>query len=99
MASYNLVDFGKPERAVKEARAQLGIAEIALQMAKFKIPANMKKFYFELERSRQLSQMAQKMGPSVARSMNVNSASESSEVKTARANMEAEMLEADLAHR
>src|SRR5215467_3305719 len=99
MASYNLVDFGKPERAVKEARAQLGIAEIALQMAKFKIAANIKKSYFELERSRQLSQMAQRMGSSVARSMNVNSASESSEVKAARANMEAEMFEADLAHR
>ena len=76
----------------------MGMAEIALQMAKFKIAANIKKSY-ELKRSRQLSQMAQKMGSSVARSMNVNSASESSEVKTARANMEAEMLEADLAHR
>ena len=31
MASYTLFDFGKREHAVKEARAQLGMAETALQ--------------------------------------------------------------------
>jgi outer membrane protein len=99
MVSYNLFDFGKRERAVKEARAQLGMAEIALQMTKFKIAANVKKSYFELERSRQLSQLAQKMGSSVGWLMNVSSTPESIEVKAARAKVEAEMLEADLAHR
>ena len=66
MVSYNLFDFGKRERAVKEARAQLGMAEIAVELTKAKIAANVKKSYFELERSRQLSQLAQKMGSSVA---------------------------------
>jgi outer membrane protein TolC len=99
IVSYNLFDFGKREHAVKEARAQLGMADIALQMTKAKVAANVKKSYYELERSRQLSQLAQKMGSSVGRLMNVSSTPESIEVKAARAKVDAEMLEADLAHR
>jgi outer membrane protein len=99
MASYNLFDFGKRERAVKEARAKLGMAEIAVELTKAKIGAEAKKTYFELERSRQLSQLAQKMGSSVATLMNVSSTSESLDTKAARANVETELLEADLAHR
>jgi outer membrane protein len=99
IASYNLFDFGKRERAVKEARAQLGMAEIALQLTKVKLAANLKQSYVELERSRQVSQLAQKMGSSVAQLMNVSSTSESVEMRAARANVEVEMLEADLAHR
>ena len=99
MASYNLFDFGKRERAVKEARARLGMAEIAVQMTKAKVVAEVKNTYFELERSRQLSQLAQKMGASVAPLMNVSSAPENTEMKAARAKVEMEILEADLAHR
>ena len=99
IASYNIFDFGKRERAVKEARAQLGMAEIALQLTKEKAAASVKKSYFELERSRQLSLVAQKMGSSVTRLVNVSLGSESEDMKAARAEMEVEMLEADLAHR
>jgi outer membrane protein len=99
MASYTLFDFGKRERSIKEARAQLGMAELALQMTRAKVAANVKNSYFELERSRQLSKMAQKMGSSMALLVKVNSNSESMEAKAARADVEVEMLEADLAHR
>jgi outer membrane protein TolC len=99
IATYNLFDFGKRERAVKEARAQLGMAELALQLTKAKVAANLKKSYFELERSRHLSKVAQKMGSSAAVLMKVSSSPESIEVKAARAEVELEMLEADLAHR
>jgi outer membrane protein len=99
IASYNLFDFGKRERAVKEARAQLGMAEIALQLTKVKLAASLKQSYLELERSRQVSQLAQKMGSSVAQLINVSSSSESLEMRAARANVEVEMIEADLAHR
>jgi outer membrane protein TolC len=99
MVSYNLFDFGKRERAVKEARAQLGMAEIALAMTKAKIAENVKKAYSELERSRQFSQLAQKVGSSVVQLMNVSSTPESMEIRAARASVEVEMLEADLAHR
>jgi outer membrane protein len=99
MASYTLFDFGKRERAVKEARAQLGMAEIGLQLTKAKIADNLKKSYFELEQARQLSQLAQKMGSSMIRMMNVSSAPETLEMKATRAKAEEEMLETDLAHR
>jgi outer membrane protein TolC len=99
IASYTLFDFGKREHAVKEARAQLGMAETALQLTKLKLAADVKKSYFELERSRQLSQVAQKMGSSTALLMKVSADSESLEVRAARADVEVETLEADLAHR
>jgi hypothetical protein len=61
--------------------------------------AEVKKSYSELERARQLSQVAQRMGSSAAMLMKVNAASDSLEVRAARADMELEMLEADFAHR
>ena len=99
MASYTLFDFGKREHTVKEARAQLGMAETALQLTKAKLAADVKKSYFDLERSRQLSQVAQKIGSSAALLMKVSSTSDSLEVSAARADMEVEMIEADFAHR
>ncbi|MGA7236209.1 MAG: TolC family protein [Bryobacteraceae bacterium] len=99
MASYTLFDFGKREHAVKEARAQVGMAETALQLTKAKLAADVTKSYFELERSRQLNRVAQKMGASAVLLMKVSSAPQSLEVRAARADVELEMLEADLAHR
>jgi hypothetical protein len=99
MVTYNVFDFGKREHAVKEASAQLGMALVAVDLTKAKIAATMKKTYFELERSRQLSQVAQQMGSSVTRLINVSSTSESPDIKAVRTKVELEMLEADLAHR
>jgi len=97
VVSYNLFDFGKREAAVKEARAQLEMAELGVQLTKAKIAGNLTKSYYELERSRQLSKVAQKMGTSVL--MNVRATSESAEIRAVRADLEVEMLEADLVHR
>jgi hypothetical protein len=99
MVSYNIFDFGKRERAVKEASAQLEMADLGVVLTKAKIAANMKKTYFELERARQLSQVAQQMGSSVIRLVNVSSTPESIDVKAVRNKVELEMFEADLAHR
>jgi outer membrane protein len=99
LASYTLFDFGKREHAVKEAHAQLGMAEIGLQVAKARMAADVKKSYYDLERARQLSNVAQKMGSSAARLIQVSANPESLEVKAARADVEVEMLEAELAHR
>jgi outer membrane protein TolC len=84
---------------VKEAHAQLEMAETALQLTKMKMAADVKKSYFELEHARHLSHVAEKMGSSAAILMNVSSNSESLEVKAARADVELEMIEADFAHR
>jgi outer membrane protein TolC len=99
MASYTLFDFGKREHAVKEARAQVGMAETALQLTKAKLAADVKKTYLELERSRQLAQIAQKMGSSAVLLVKVSADSDNPEIKAARADVELEMLEADFAHR
>jgi hypothetical protein len=99
MASYTLFDFGKREHTVKEARAQLAMAETALQLTKAKLASDVKKSYFDLERSRQLSQVTQKIGSSAALLMKVSSTSDSLEVRAARADLEVEMIEADFAHR
>jgi outer membrane protein TolC len=99
MASYTLFDFGKREHVVKEARLQVEMAETALQLTKAKLAANIKQAYMELERSRQLSHLAQKMGASTALLMKLSSDSESLEVRAARADVEVQMLEADFSHR
>ena len=99
MASYTLFDFGKREHAVKEARAQLEMAEIGLQAAKTKSSTELKKSYYELERSRQLSNVAQRMAAPAALLINASATSEGLQVRAARAEMELEMLQADLAHR
>jgi len=99
LGTWTLFDFGKREHAVKEARAQLGMAETALQLTKAKLAADVKKSYFDLERTRQLSQVVQKMGSSTALLMKISSDSENLEVRRARADVELEMIEADFAHR
>ncbi len=99
MVSYNLFDFGKREAAVKEASAQAGMAELGVELTKAKVAESIKKTYYELERTRQLSQLAQQMGSSVMRLVSVSSAPESIDVKAVRAKAETEMFEADLAHR
>jgi outer membrane protein TolC len=72
MASYTLFDFGKREHAIKEARAQVEMAEIGLQLTKAKTAADLKKSYYDLERSRQLSNVAQRMGSRAALLMSVS---------------------------
>jgi outer membrane protein TolC len=99
MASYTLFDFGKREHAVKEARAQLEMAEIGLQAAKAKSSAALKNSFFELERSRQISNVAQRMASPAALLINASASSENLQMRAARAAMELEMLQADLAHR
>ena len=99
VASYTLFDFGKREHAVKEARAQLGMAETALQLTKAKLASDVKKSYFDLERSRQFSHVAQKMGSSAVLLMRVSSDFENVETRAARADVELQMIEADFAHR
>ena len=99
IASYTLFDFGKREHDIKEARARYEMAEVGLQLTKAKVAANVKKSYLELQHSRELSQIAQKMGSSVRSFLNVSSGAESLELKSARAEVEIQMLEADLARR
>jgi outer membrane protein len=96
MASYNLFDFGKREHTVKERNAQVAMAETALQLVKAKVAASVTKAYLDLDRARQLSELARRMD-SVSRAMEV--AYEPEEATNARAKREAETLQAELDHR
>src|SRR5262249_8626325 len=87
MVFYTLFVFGKREHAVKEARAQLEMAEIGLQVAKAKSSSELKKSYYELERSRQLSNVAQRMASPAALVINATARSENFQVRTARADI------------
>lgn len=98
MASYTVFDFGKREHTIKERDAQVGMAEAALQLTKAKVAAGIKQTYFELVRSRQVSEMTQQ-ADSVIRSIALKYAADDPEVEASRAKLEIEMLQADLEHR
>jgi len=98
VATYTVFDFGKRERGVKESDAQAEMAEMAVPLTKAKVAADVKSSYFELERSRKLSQLARRMVAST-QVVEASYKSEDSEVDSARAKMEAEMFRAELEYR
>ncbi len=65
MASYNVFDFGKREHTIKERNAQVSMAETALELTKAKVAAAVKTSYFEMDRSRQLSELAHRLSAAI----------------------------------
>src|SRR5262249_2062435 len=61
MGSYNLFDFGKREHTVKERNAQRSAAELAVQLTKAKVAESVQNSFFQLERSRQLSELTHRL--------------------------------------
>jgi hypothetical protein len=51
VASYNVFDFGKRERTVRERKTQLAMAEEALSLARAQVSAGVQKTHLELERA------------------------------------------------
>jgi outer membrane protein TolC len=98
IATYTVFDFGKREHGVKESNAQAEMAEMAVPLTKAKVSAEVKTSYFELERSRQLSQLARRM-VNAAHVVEASAQSDSSEVESAQAKMEADMFRAELEYR
>jgi outer membrane protein TolC len=98
IATYTVFDFGKREREVKESDAQAEMAELAVPLTKAKVSAEVKSSFFELERSRKLSQMARRM-VSAAQVVDASVKSDNSEVGSAQAKMEADMYRAELEYR
>jgi outer membrane protein TolC len=99
VASYNLLDFGKREHTIKGANAQAEMAGIALQLTKAKIAASIKSSHFELERSRQLSELTRRLSSAI-QLQRVNYEDNGAEIVAAkRAKVEAEMFQADLEYR
>jgi len=98
MATYTVFDFGKRERGVKESSAQAEMAEMAVPLTKAKVTAEVKSSYFELERSRKLSQLARRM-VSAGQVVEASFQSDNPEVEPEQAKMEADMFRSELEYR
>jgi len=97
-ASWTIFDFGKREHGVKEVEAQSQMADLGVQLTKAKVAAAVKTSYFELERSRQSTQLARRM-VSATRVVEASYQPDNPEVESARAKMEADMFRAELEYR
>ena len=98
MGSYNVFDFGKREHTIKERNAQVSMAETALELTKAKVAAAVKSSYFEMDRSRQLSELARRLSEAIPVER-VSYAKDDSELAVSRAKVEIEMVQADLDYR
>jgi outer membrane protein TolC len=98
IATYTVFDFGKRERGVKESSANAQAADLGVQLTKAKVAAAVKTSYFELERSRQFTQLARRM-VSATRVVEAGYQPGNPEVESARAKVEADMFRAELEYR
>ncbi len=95
LVSYNVFDFGKRERTVRERKTQLAMAEGALEMTKAKVSAGVQKSYLDVERTRRILELTRRL----AATYQITPASyqdDDLEAKAARAKAEAEMFQAEL---
>jgi outer membrane protein TolC len=98
LGSWNVFDFGKREHTVKERNAQVSEAETALELTKTKVAGAVKSSYYEMDRSRQLSELAHRLSDAVP-AERAGYSRDNQELATTRAKIEIEMLQADLAYR
>ena len=97
-ASWDIFDFGKREHDVKEVKAQAEMADMGVQLTKAKMAAAVKSSYLELDRSRQLYQLACRM-VSATHVVEASYKFDDPEVESAQAKMEADMFRAELEYR
>jgi outer membrane protein TolC len=98
IATYTIFDFGKREHGVKESRANAEAADLGVQLTKAKVAASIKNSYFELQRSRQFTQLARRMA-AATRLVEASYQPDNPEVESARAKVEADMFRAELEYR
>ena len=98
IGTWTVFDGFKREHGVKEVKAQAEMADLAVELTKAKVAAGVKSSYFELDRSRQLYQLARRMA-SAARVVDASYHSDNPEVASAQAKMEADMFRAELQYR
>ena len=97
-ASWTIFDFGKREHGVKESKANAEAADLGVQLTKAKVAAGVKSSCLELDRSRQLYQLARRM-VSATEFVEASYKPDDPEVVSARAKMEADMFRAELEYR
>jgi outer membrane protein TolC len=99
MATYNVFDFGKREHTIKGANAQAEMAAIALQLTKAKVAAAVKSSHFELQRSRQLSELTRRLDSAIQVQRASYEENGAEVIAAKKAKVEAEMFQADLDYR
>ncbi len=99
VANYNVFDFGKREHTIKGANAQAEMAEIALQLTKAKVAAAVKTSHFELERSRQLSELTRRLDSAIQLQKASYDENNAEILAAKKAKVEAEMFQSDLDYR
>jgi outer membrane efflux protein len=97
-ASWTIFDFGKREHGVKESKANAEAADLGVVLTKAKVAAGVKSSRLELDRSRQLYQLARRM-VSASQLVEASYKPDDPEVASARAKMEADMFRAELEYR
>jgi outer membrane protein TolC len=98
IATFTIFDGFKREHGVKEVNAQAEMADLGVQLTKAKVAAGVKNSYFELDRSRQLYQLARRM-VSATQVVEASYKPDDPEFESARAKMEADMFRAELEYR
>jgi len=98
VASFNLFDFGKRERTVKERRTQVHMAEANLELVRAKVAAGAQKAVLDLERTRRILELTRQVATLLRAAMPRDQAS-APEARAALARAEAEMFQADLDYR
>jgi outer membrane protein TolC len=96
--SWTPFDWGKREHGVKESRANAEAADLGVQLTKARVAAGVKSSYWELDRSRQLYQLARRMA-SAAQAVEASYKPDDPEVESAQARIEADMFRAELEYR
>ena len=98
IGTFTIFDFGKREHGVKESKANAEAADLGVSLTKAKVAAAVKSSYYELERSRQFTQLARRMA-SATRIVEASYQPDNPEVESARAKVEADMFRAELEYR
>ena len=98
IATFTVFDFGKREHGVSESKANAEAADLGVQLTKAKVAGAVKSSYYELERSRQFTQLARRM-VSATRVVEASFQPDNPEVESAGAKVEADMFRAELEYR
>jgi outer membrane protein TolC len=98
IAYYNLFDFFKRERTIKERRAQVSMARANLELVRAKAAAGVQKTVTDLDRTRRILELTRQVA-SMQRAMTPRDQDSGPEARAALAKAEAEMFQAELDYR
>jgi len=98
MATFNIFDFGKREKLIKERQTQLGMAEANVDLVKAKVAASARKAFLDLQRARKIRDLTRQLATVYeVRTVSYDEAALNN--KPDRAQAEVDMFQAELDYR